>query len=230
MQLHAIAEGVYEVTSEFNIGPGMRLPVRATLLALASGDLVLVSPVAFDEDTQRAIDAKGRVAHIVAPNTFHHLFLKGAMERWPSAKVHGARGLAKKRPDLVMHAVFGDDRFPFGADVECVLVGGMPSFNEVVLFHCASRTLVVTDLIFNFGGSANARGFLAPLALTVFGTRGRLAQSRLFLSAVKDREAFVKSGREIMALDFDRLVVAHGETIDAGAKPRVEQALYRMLS
>ena len=49
--------------------------------------------------------------------------------------------------------------------------------------------------------------------------------SKLFVGARKDRDAYERSLRVLQGLDFDRLVVAHGEPILAGAKPRVVDAL-----
>ena len=42
---------------------------------------------------------------------------------------------------------------------------------------------------------------------------------------VRDEEAFKHSVNALLALDFERLVVAHSEPIDKDAKPAVEQAL-----
>jgi hypothetical protein len=45
------------------------------------------------------------------------------------------------------------------------------------------------------------------------------------LFAVRDKVAFKNSLNALLALDFERLVVAHSEPIEAGAKRVVEKAL-----
>ena len=42
---------------------------------------------------------------------------------------------------------------------------------------------------------------------------------------IRDKEAFARSMRALLAFDFERLVVAHSEPIETDAKRAVEQAL-----
>lgn len=216
--LNQIAEGVYEVTSELRMAPGFYLPVRCTVLVIGEGELALVSPVRMSEETVREIDALGKVTHIVAPNLLHHIFLGAAMKQWPAARVHGAPGLAKKRGDLTFHEVLGAKEDALGADLACVLLEGAPDMNEVVILHKPSRTLVVTDLVFNLQAP---HGALTWLFLNVMGTYKRLNVSRLVRFALRNRARVAPSLRRVLSLDFDRLVVAHGDVLDEGAKAKV---------
>ena len=52
----------------------------------------------------------------------------------------------------------------------------MPKIQEWVFFHHVSQTLIVTDLVFNL---RETRGWNTSICLTMFGTRGRFAQSRV---------------------------------------------------
>ena len=90
-----------------------------------------------------------------------------------------------------------------------MFVEGAPWVNEVAFLHRPSKTLVVTDLVFNVHG---ARG-LSPLVFRMVGAWKKLAQSRLFRSQVKDREAFAAAGRQILDWDFDAVLMAHGEPV-----------------
>ena len=63
----------------------------------------------------------------------------------------------------------------------------MPKLTEAVLFHRASGTLVVADLLFHVTAPANLR---TKLVMAMMGAGGRqLAQSRLWGFLVKDRAA-----------------------------------------
>jgi len=45
------------------------------------------------------------------------------------------------------------------------------------------------------------------------------------LLVIRDKEAFARSMRALLALDFERLVAAHWQPIETDARPAVEQAL-----
>jgi hypothetical protein len=59
----------------------------------------------------------------------------------------------------------------------------------------------------------------------VGGIRSHPGMSRLFKFLVRDRAAFSSSIQHLMQWDFDRLIVGHGEIIEARAKERVAAAL-----
>ncbi len=225
MHFERITDGVFGVSTAIRLSPGFELPLRSTVVALASGGLAVISPVDFDDASAARLEALGPVEHIVAPNLLHHLFVAKAAARWPSAKVHVAPGLTAKRPDLRPHHTLGDGGLP--PDLEGVLVEGAPALGETVLLHRASRTLVVTDLVFHV---LEPRGLLTPLILWLVGARGALAQSRALRFVTKDRAAAGRSARAILGLDFDRLVPAHGAIVESGARPRLEAALHWMLA
>lgn len=225
MDLERVCEGVWAVRGELRLGVGFWMPTRMTVLRRASGGLVLHSPVGLDEATAAAIDALGPVEVVVAPSLLHHLFVGQARSRWPGARLLGAPGLAAKRPDLSFDGVLGPGSL--GPDIGCLPVEGAPSVNEVLLLHRASRTLVVTDLVFNI---RRPRGWLTPWVLRAVGAHERVGQSRAWrLVLVRDRGAFAASGRALLAEEFDRIVVAHGEVIEPESRGAFVEALSWML-
>jgi hypothetical protein len=124
---------------------GLEVGARMTLLDTARGRLA-ISPVAADPE------AVGRPRWVLAPNKFHHLhvgpWVAAGAEAW------GARGLPEKRPDLRFAGVIEPGAAPFGDEVLLVPLACFPLTNEVVALHRPSRTLVVTDLVFNFPPTA----------------------------------------------------------------------------
>jgi hypothetical protein len=195
--------------------PLMELPLRSTAIALKNKAVVVISPTGNIEQHQKKIDAMGQVEAIVAPNLFHHLFVQKAVELYPNAKVFGANGFAKKRPDIKWDGFLGIDRWPFDEELQLFPIAGMPKFNEFVFLHKASRSLIVTDLCFNL---KNMSGIGAFFILSLFGSRNRFAVSRLFAMLVKDKPAFTTSIKKILEADFDRIIMAHGEILAQNAK------------
>src|SRR5689334_9991276 len=92
-----IATDIWRVDGpELRMPGGVKIPASSTVIRLPDRSLLVYAPVAFDDAAAAAIDAAGEVAHIVAPNLYHHLSLAAAAARWPRATVHLAPGLAEK--------------------------------------------------------------------------------------------------------------------------------------
>jgi hypothetical protein len=201
---------------------GFRFPARMSVLPLASGTLALVSPIPIDDALAREIEVLGEVGFLIAPNLLHHLYLAAASERYPDARVLAPPGLRSKRPDLRIDATL-DAALPdeLAASIEVLHIAGAPTFDEYALFHSSSRTLVVTDLVFN----VRADGPLAHLVLFMVGCHGKLAQSRVWRIGIKDRPAARESMKAVLALPFETLVMAHGEIVGADARAKLAHAL-----
>jgi hypothetical protein len=199
---------------------GVKVPASSTVIRLPDRSLLVYAPVAFDDATAAAIDAAGEVAHIVAPNLYHHLSLAVAAARWPRATVHLAPGLAEKERGLPAgRAIAGGERV-WGDAIEAELIGGTPKINEVVLLHRPSGTLVCADLVFHMGPPANLR---SRLAFAMMGVGGRAAQSRMWSFLRKDRAAARASVDRMVSWPIARLVTCHGAPIELDAAGLAEK-------
>jgi hypothetical protein len=216
-----LAEGVFALEDSIHLGPGFKLPIRTTVIRDRSGGLTLISPLAIDDALANTIESCGRVEHLVAPNLLHHLFLPAAQKRWPEAKTYAPAQLAAKKPGLQIDVSLANAA---PVDLQCVFVAGQPKVMEYVFFHAPSRSLVVTDLVFHI---LSPQGWLTGPILRAVGAHGKLAQSRALRLMTKDRAAALQSVQKILDLDFDRLIVAHGEVIESQAKARLRAALLR---
>jgi hypothetical protein len=194
---------------------------RMSVLRLASGDLLLHSPVALDAATRDAVDGLGRVRWILGPSKVHHFHLGDWARAYPGAELCGVPGLAEKRRDLHFHRVV-DARTasePWGDGVRAVLFAGAPLMNELVLLHPSSRTLVLTDLAFNVRSRNEARLFHR-----LVGATGRFGPHRIARAGIRDEGAARRSLEEILAWDFDRVIVSHGDVLPAGGHAAMESA------
>lgn len=211
------------VESSLKLMPGVDLPIRATALRDTDGSVTLISPVADTAAWWPQLTAWGPVRRVVAPNGFHHLHLLPALAALPEAELWASAPLRTKRSDLptATHWLEGPGPIALTPELTGYFVNGMPDFQEWVWLHAPSRTLVVTDLVFHI----LQPGFALGLVTRMTGTYRKLAVSRLFVKARKDREAFRASLDLIAGLPFDRLVMAHGEPVLSGAQPLLAQAL-----
>jgi uncharacterized protein DUF4336 len=195
---------------------GLPVGTRMTVVRLAGDRLLLHSPVALDPGLRAELDALGRVAFAVAPNRVHHLHAGEVATAYPGARLWVAPGLERKRPDLRFEAVLGDDApAEWRDEVAQVFFRGRPYENEVVFFHRASRTLVICDLAFNFGPRSPAP---TRLLMKLLRSYGRLGPSTLDPLLIRDRRAARESLDRILAWDFDRIIVAHGEVLESGGR------------
>jgi len=205
--------------------PGAWFPfgTRTTLVRLSDGGVFMHSPGPLSIALAKQIDAIGPVRCIVAPNAFHHLFVAENARAWQGASVHLAPGLAAKRKDLSFSAELGDVASPeWSADLDQCLVAGASRVNEVAFLHRASRTLILTDLVFNVShGPTRA----ARLFLRLMGLDGRPASTRLMRWLTRDREAARESVLRILAWDFERVVLAHGEIVERGGRDVLRESL-----
>jgi hypothetical protein len=81
----------------------------------------------------------------------------------------------------------------------------------------------VSDLLFHVRAPATA---MTGFALAVMGTRGRFAKSRMWWMYRKDRAAWTESVERVAAWPFRRVVVGHGDVLEADDAPaRVRAAL-----
>jgi hypothetical protein len=118
----------------------------------------------------------GPVSHLVAPNLLHHLHLPAARKRYTEARLFGPPGLAKKKPGLTFEPIVAAKSPAFEEAFATEAIAGAPKIAETVFLHRASRTLIVTELVFNI---ETPPSWTTSALLWLTGTRGRLAASRV---------------------------------------------------
>src|SRR5262245_26766719 len=199
-----------------------------TVVRLAGDRLLLHSPVSLDAGLRAQLDALGRVSFAVAPNRVHHLYAGEVAKLYPEARLWVGPGLERKRPDLAFEAVL-DDEAPaeWRAEVAQVFFRGRPYENEVVFFHRASRTLVLCDLAFNFGPGTSTP---TRLLMKLLRSYGRFGPSTLDPLLIRDRRAARESLERILAWDFDRIIVAHGDVLETGGHEILRRGYSWLLS
>lgn len=214
--LQRLADGLWVDARPFRAGPFLEIGTRMSVVRLADRGLLLHSLVEIDAETRAALEALGPVHHLVAGNQLHHRYLASAAKAFPQAELWGPPGLAEKRKDLRFEGVLGDEApAAWGTDLDQLAVRGIPRMNEVAFLHRASRTLLVTDLCFNVRHSDQLG---TRLFMRVNGAYGRFGPTRLLRSLVRDRPALRASVEKILAWDFDRVVVTHGEVLERGGR------------
>jgi hypothetical protein len=191
-----------------------------TVIRLASGELMLHSPCHITAAMAEEISALGPVAHIVVPGNFHHMYAATAQAAFPRARTWICPGVERRRPGLKYDRVLGDAAPEDWADeIDQVLVQGARIMREVAMFHRASRTLILVDLIENFTDAtphtAGALKFWFKYVLRMWNNPRPAPEYRMGWS---DRQAAARSLRRILAWDFQHIVLSHGDLIQSAAR------------
>ena len=206
-----LAPDLWIATRQFTNELGV-VTSRMTVIRLKDGRILLHSPVPIEQDLLSAVENLGQVAALIAPNLFHHQFLTEWRSAFPEAKAFCAPGLAAKRSDFKFDGVLGDASPPeWRGQVDELVIKGIPEYGEVVFFHRPSRTLIVSDLVFNYTP--------AQAASDPGGADG-LGPHRRIRSAISDPNALRDSIESILRWPFARVIVAHGEIVESDGHAR----------
>jgi hypothetical protein len=220
--LEELACGIWTVDAPLTLG-GAKLGTRMTVVRLPDGGLALIAPIEIDDALSADLAELGPSNVIIAPNAFHHFSLLAAVERYPQATcflAEGVEGKVGSRPTGAKDLSASPDALWAGT-LEQVVIAGAPAINEIVFLHTASKTLILTDLCFNFDPAPSG---WTGLFLRLAGAHGRLAVTRLMRTLLKDRDQVRASIASIKAWDFENLIVAHGHNMVGGARERFAAA------
>ncbi len=202
--------------SELKMLPGVNLPLRSLYVSGGSGS-ALISPVMTAEEQAEV----GAVEALLAPSLLHHVTLSAALKQYGAPTLWGPPRFAQRNRAFHGARVFGVDPWPYAPELEFEVVQGAPMRNEVVFFHRASRSIYTADLVFNLQQPV---GLLTSLPLRLMGIHRRFAAPRPWRFWVVNRPAFQRSLQRILAWDFDRIVVAHGDVLERGGRSGLEGA------
>jgi hypothetical protein len=138
-----------------------------TVIQLDDGNLWVHSPVGLDQQLQEALDKLGKVKYVVSPNYEHLKYAPQWYQAYPEAFMWGCPGLAERMPEIrwegeIPAHVSRPDGLslkncwdfgtitPLHLDMEVNPFTGKPFFNEVIFYHQPSKTLMTTDLYWNY--------------------------------------------------------------------------------
>ena len=206
------AEHIWLIEGSLIDVAGFQYPTRAAVIKLETGELVIWSPVALDAVLKNEIDQIGPVRYLIAPNTFHHVFLRDWQSAYPAAQLFGPSALRKKRLDLSFHGdLDGGTALPWQAELPHVMVANKLT-PESVFFHRVSQTVLFTDLIQQFpvGWHKGWRGIIARLDLMVGDAPNVPRKFRLGFGPKEKARAMVKP---ILDWPCERIIMAHGTPV-----------------
>jgi len=244
VSLTAVAEDVWLAERPFFPRlPGLQgtdVACKAAVVRLPDGSLWVHAPVGLDEPLRQALASLGPVRHIVTPNTEHQKYAPVWFIEYPDATSWACPGLREKKPEAgwqrsLVELLDGPGGLTsasppsaWGGAIDLCwirdkipLSPGWPFFNEVVFCHRPSKTLIVTDLWWNYP----ANGQETTPAVTQVPLSSRLWKAGMdviyrpvynnLMDADGSRE---RSYSAILGWDWNYIAPCHGEPAAVDAK------------
>jgi len=210
----------------------MELWAKMTIIKLSNGNLLIHDPCKINDAIKQEIDSLGVVRFIVAPGTYHHLFITDFQHKYPNAETFICPGLEQKRPDIPFDFILGDRPDPkWQADFEQVVIQGTKFIQEVVFFHKPSKTLILVDLLENIGDDySHKAGLLLQFWWKVVLKMWNNPKAAPEYQMGWGNKTLVKTALEnILSWNAERLILAHGENIEGNVTSTLVKAWDKVL-
>lgn len=205
---------------------GTEFRSRMTVIRLSDDRLMIHSPCEINKETKAEIETLGQVRFIVAPGSFHHLYVASAQIAFPQAETFICPGIERKQPRLEFDWILSNRPDPRWQNVfEQALVRGTTFMWEVAFFHIPSRTLILVDLIENFTDRTPGVDWRLRLWFRfLFRMWNWPKPAPEYQLGWGNRRAVGKSLERILEWDYSRVVLAHGDLIESDAKAILREA------
>ena len=202
---------------------GFHYPTRMAIIRLSDGTLFVWSPISLDDDLRAAVDALGRVRHIVAPNCLHHLFIAEWKAAYRDAIIHAAPGLRKKRTDIVFDADLSDTPASDWVNEIDQLLMTNAITDEIIFFHKKSGTVLFADILQQFPANwfSGWRAIVAKLDLMV---GSEPSVPRKFRIGFTNKRVARAALQRILAWPSEKVLIAHGAPVTTGGKAFLARA------
>lgn len=220
LTLKPVAPGLWVCDGPVISFYGLPFPTRMTVVQLEGGGLFVHSPVELSAGVVAEVTALGPVEHLIAPNWIHYAHVPAWQAAFPGATTWAAPRVQERAAAFrvrlhVDHPLDGGVPAAWTGQIEQLLARGSDVHQEVVFFHRATRTLLLTDLIENFEAQC-CPAWTRPLLLLA-GTRDPDGKAPIDMRL---SFRFGEGGRgmgllraaveQMLAWDPERVILAHG--------------------
>jgi Domain of unknown function (DUF4336) len=218
-----VDENLWTIERQLKMPGGLLLPVVSTVIRLKSSALLLFSPPRIDPSIESWLRGLGPVSAIVAPNSFHYMFVGDYLGSFPDAKLFVAPGLSRRVPSLPPALELSNLASEIWcAEIEQTVFGPVGNFSEAIFFHRPTATLLLMDLAFHL---TTFESTFARISWRLFGVPTRFGPSRMArLTLLKDKAAAGRYLQPVLAWPFRRILVAHGAVLEANAQAEFRRA------
>ncbi len=229
-----IVDGPFEYVSIV----GMKLPwpftTRMTVVQLATGELFLHSPIAFDATLATELGSLGRIRHLVSPNRGHYAHIGEWARAFPEAITWASPGVRERarsqRIDVRFERDLGPNAPPeWQGEIDQTIIPGA-LLDEVAFLHKETKTLILADTIMNFEPDKIIQPYrlIARLAGISSPSGGMPVDMRLpFWPRIQKVRPAMES---ILSWEPERIILSHGRCFEANGSSALRSAFGRALN
>ncbi len=132
------ANSIWTATTPIRFA-GTWFPHVMSIVRLGDDSLLIHSPCQPSSDLLHAIAQIGIVAHVVAPNWFHDLYLAHYRKLYPSATFWAPPFLKRQRASIIDCALDVAARPPWFDEMPHTVLSGLLALDECIFFHRSTR-------------------------------------------------------------------------------------------
>jgi hypothetical protein len=201
---------------------GARLRARTTVVRLDDGSLLLHTPAPPSDSLAEQLRALGPVRWLVVPNCWHHLGAPAAAARFPEAKLVGPASALRRNKALRLDVDIHDTAFSHQVpEFEALPLHGVPFWDETVLYHRPTQTLLGADIVC-WAGVKDHWTWRCGARLTGCYERVRVPPDAR--KKIQDKAVAARSLQAMLERPAQRLIIGHGEIIENGCREDLARA------
>ncbi|MDQ3197592.1 MAG: hypothetical protein M3Q46_00130 [Verrucomicrobiota bacterium] len=194
---------------------------NVTLLRLRDGRVIIHSTAPFTPEDVATIGRFGQPAWLVDVTLAHDTFAPAARRAFPALPYLAPEGFTKTSG--IETGLLFPPPPAWDGEIDVIALDGLWLVREHAFFHRPSRTLVLGDALFQFPPETG--GWPRFFVQRIMGLPRLVGLSRFFRFMIRDRALFARSLQNLLALDFEQIVMAHRMPILRDAKSVLGRAL-----
>ena len=223
-----IADGPFEHVTLFRMKMPWPFSTRMTIVQLASGDLFLHSPIAFDAALAAHLQSLGRVRHLVSPNRGHYAHIGEWTRAFPNAVAWASPGVRERARSQGVDVQFQRDLEAqpppdWRDEIDQTIIPGAV-VDEVVFFHRQSKTLIVADTIMNFEAERLSQPYRLIAQLVGICSPGGGMSPDLHLAFWPKKRDVRGAYEQVLSWEPERVILSHGLCFEANGGPAIRHA------
>jgi len=222
--IEELFEDVFWVQGSMRMGPGMRIN-RNMVVLRQGGELTLISPVRLNQEGEAALDALGKVRHVLRIGPGHSFDDRYYVDR------HGAEfwrneNVGTGTEPTPTKALEKGAKLPV-KDAELFAFEETKTPEFAILLKREGGLLITCDALQNWLNRRHC-SLLARIALPILGIKLGLQVGPIWKKILTPEGGTLRPDFDrLLELDFDHLIAAHGGLCRGGAKARVREAVAR---
>lgn len=217
-------DGVYLLRGSIRMGPGMRMN-RNMVILKENDELTLINPVRMDDQGLASLDALGSVKHIIRLGDFHGLDDGFYLERY-RCEFWAQAGQDTYKLPMPTKVITPSTVSPV-SDSE-FFIFNTATYPEAALFMPKYKLLITTDSV-QYHCDWLYFSWFTKKVFKLLGFKIGLNVGGPWIKRVTPKGTTLKDDfSELLKLDFDAVIAAHGSLMVADAKEALRVELARV--